>query len=167
MSMVAIGSQRSSRHPLDVVEEFILATEWVFERSSDDELTAEVKGRWCDYRLYFVWQPEVAALQFTCQFDLKTPEARVASVRELLGCINSRLWLGHFDIEPDDYTPIFRHAMLLRGTRGASPEQFEDLIDIALGESERYYPAFKFVIWGGKSPTEAIEAAILDTVGEA
>jgi hypothetical protein len=127
----------------------------------------EIQGRWCDYRLYFVWQPEVGALQFTCQFDMKVPGGRKAPVNELLAEVNNRLWLGHFDVEPDDHTPMFRHALLLRGQRGATIEQIEDLVEVALTESERYYPAFQFVIWGGKTARDAIEAAILDTVGEA
>ena len=57
--------------------------------------------------------------------------------------------------------------MLLRGGRGASVEQLEDLVDIALNECERFYPAFQFVLWGGKSPTEAIDAAVIETAGEA
>jgi len=62
---------------------------------------------------------------------------------------------------------VFRHTTLLRGAGGASVEQLEDLVDIALTECERYYPAFQFVIWGGKNPSQAIAAAMLDTVGEA
>ena len=62
---------------------------------------------------------------------------------------------------------MFRQTMLLRGSRGAAVEQLEDLVEIALSECERFYPAFQFVIWGGKSASEAVSAAILDTMGEA
>jgi hypothetical protein len=34
-------------------------------------------------------------------------------------------------------------------------------------ECERFYPVFQFVLWGGKSPAEAISAALIDTAGEA
>ena len=63
--------------------------------------------------------------------------------------------------------PIFRHTSLLRGAHGPSVEQLEDLVDIAITECERFYPAFQFVVWGGKPPREAIDAALLDCVGEA
>ena len=33
--------------------------------------------------------------------------------------------------------------------------------------AERYYPAFQFVVWAGKSAGEALEAVLLETVGEA
>ena len=61
----------------------------------------------------------------------------------------------------------FRHSVLLRGARGASVESLEDMMDIALTECERFYPAFQFVLWGGKRPAEALDAAMLDCAGEA
>ena len=42
-----------------------------------------------------------------------------------------------------------------------------DLLETAIGECERFYPAFQFALWGGKKPHEAMEAAMLETVGEA
>jgi hypothetical protein len=63
--------------------------------------------------------------------------------------------------------PMFRHTVLLRGAAGASVEQLEDLVDIARNECERFYPAFQFVLWAGRSASEAVELAMLDTVGEA
>ena len=86
---------------------------------------------------------------------------------EMLALANEKLWLGHFGLESDDGMPVYRHAILLRGAGGASAESLEDLVDIALTECERFFPAFQFVLWGGKSPAEALAAAMLDCVGEA
>lgn len=36
-----------------------------------------------------------------------------------------------------------------------------------IAEINRYFPVFQFVIWGGKSPSDAIEAAMLETIGNA
>jgi hypothetical protein len=63
--------------------------------------------------------------------------------------------------------PLFRHSLLLRGTSGLAVEQMEDLVDIAVAECERFYPSFQYVVWAGKTPQEALAAAILETVGEA
>ena len=41
------------------------------------------------------------------------------------------------------------------------------MIDSALTKCERFYPAFQFVLWGGKKPAEALEAAMLDCAGMA
>lgn len=167
MTALSIDTQGSTHNPLDMLEEMVVANEWPFDRVSEDEMVVEINGRWCEYRLYFMWQTEVSAMQFSCQFDMKVPAGRKAAVNELLGEINPKMWLGHFDVCLEQSTPMFRQTTLLRGARGASAEQLEDLMDIALSECERFYPAFQFVIWGGKSPAEAVSAAILDTVGEA
>jgi hypothetical protein len=98
---------------------------------------------------------------------MKVAERKRDAVYALLAMINERMWLGHFDLAGGEGLPAYRHAMLLRGGRGASVEQLEDLVDIALNECERFYPAFQFVLWGGKSPTEAIDAAVIETAGEA
>jgi len=47
------------------------------------------------------------------------------------------------------------------------PEQLNDLVEVAISESERFYPAFQYVVWAGKSPSDALTASILETVGEA
>lgn len=167
MTATAVDTITPTHNPLDTIEEIVVANEWPLDRSSEDEMIVEISGRWCDYRLFFVWQGEVSAMQFSCQFDMKVPPARRSALNDLLAEVNSRLWLGHFDICPDEHTPMFRQTTLLRGAPGASVEQLEDLVDIALSECERFYPAFQFVIWGGKSASKAVSAAILDTAGEA
>jgi len=167
MTAMTVETSTGTHNPLDIIEEIVIANEWPFERANEDEMIVEISGKWCDYRMFFVWQTEISAMQFSCQFDMKVPASRRPPVHELLAEINSRMWLGHFDVCTDEHTPMFRHTTLLRGARGASVEQLEDLVDIALSECERYYPAFQFVIWGGKSAQEAVDAAILDTVGEA
>ena len=156
-----------SGNPIDLVEEIVIANDWAHDRASEEELVVEISGRWCDYRLYFVWQEEICAMHFSCGFDMKVPKGRRGPVYELLALANEKLWLGHFDLSVEDNSPAFRHAVLLRGAAGASAEQVEDLVDIALSECERFYPAFQFVVWGGKSPAQAIALAMIDPVGEA
>jgi hypothetical protein len=167
MTFSATLEEESAANPLDLVEQFVTANDWPFDRRSDDEMAVEVPGKWCDYSLYFAWREDIGALHFTCAFDMKIQSAKKSHVHELLAMVNERLWLGHFGLWTEEGVPMFRHAVLLRGLGGASMEQIEDLVDIALSECERFYPAFQFVIWGGKSAQEAISAALLDTVGEA
>ena len=154
-------------NPLDIVEEIVAANQWPFDRTSEDELVVEITGKWCDYRLYFMWRDDLSALHFTCAFDARVPDTRRREVHDLLALINEKLWLGHFDVSLEECMPMFRHTVPLRGLSGASVEQLEDLVDSAFTECERFYPAFQFVIWGGKGAHEAIAAALFETVGEA
>ena len=68
---------------------------------------------------------------------------------------------------PEEAIPMYRHAVLTRGSFGLAGEQVEELIEVAMTECERFYPAFQFVVWGGKTAEEAVMAAMLETVGEA
>jgi hypothetical protein len=62
---------------------------------------------------------------------------------------------------------MFRHAFPLRGADCIEAQQIEDLLEIAITECEKFYPAFQYVIWGNKSPNEALEASILEPIGQA
>jgi hypothetical protein len=161
-----IERERSS-NPLDILEQIIAANEWAFERRSDGEMAAEAPGKWCDYGLHFSWSHEISAMSFTCAFDMKVPADKRDRLYELLALANDRLWIGHFGIEVEDGVPVFRHSVLLRGSPSASAESLEDMVDIAITECERFFPAFQFVLWGGKAPAEALAASMLDCVGEA
>ena len=90
-----------------------------------------------------------------------------AEIYELLALVNDSMWLGHFGIWESEGLPMFRHALPLRGAPFLAPEQVEDLLDVTISECERFYPAFQFLVWGGKNPSDALDAAIIETVGEA
>ncbi len=167
MTLLTASSPERAANPLDTVEQIIAANDWAFDRRSESEMAAEAPGKWCDYGLYFSWSHEISAMHFTCAFDLKVPERRRSALYELLALANERLWIGHFSMDSDDGMPVFRHAVLLRGAGSASSESLEDMVDIAITECERFFPAFQFVLWGGKAPADALQAAMLDCVGEA
>ena len=153
--------------PMDTIEHVIRSQGWRFSRVEDDEMAAEVQGRWCDYNLHFAYAGGVEAIHLTCAFDLRVPARKRQLVFELLALINDRMWLGHFSLWQVEGLPIYRHAIPLRGAEGLAPEQVEDLLDVAIAECERFYPAFQYLIWGGKTPGEAFDAAIIDPIGEA
>ncbi|MGI4943407.1 MAG: YbjN domain-containing protein [Janthinobacterium lividum] len=167
MSALAERHDTPAPNPLDVIEQVVAANDWAFDRRSDHEMAAEAPGKWCDYGLYFSWSSEISAMHFTCAIDMKVPERQRAALYELLALANERLWIGHFGMDSDDGMPLFRHSVLLRGATTASAESLEDMVDIAITECERFYPAFQFVLWGGKTPADALQAAMLECMGEA
>jgi hypothetical protein len=128
----------ASRNPIDLLEELVRANDWTFERPTETELMVEVEGRWCGYYL-------IGAVSFSCHFDQKVPTHSWPDIYQLIGRVNEALWLGHFDLTSDEGLVIYRHTVLLRGLRGASVEQLEDLVDAAVGECERFYPALQMV----------------------
>ena len=121
-------------NPLDLVEEIVSSNDWTFDRTSQEEILVEIAGRWSEYRLYFVWREELSLMQFCCVCEMRIAQGRRPAVNELLALVNDKLWLGHFGFSPEDNLLTFRQTVLLRGARGASVEQLEDLVDIAITE---------------------------------
>ena len=157
----------SAANPLDLVEQVISANDWAFDRRSDSDMAAEAPGKWGTYGLYFCWSYELSVMHFSCAIDLKSPAKHRVALFELLAKANEKLWIGHFGMDEETGMPIYRHSILLRGTQAASTESIEDLVDIAVTECERFFPAFQFVLRDGNSPDTALEAAMLECAGEA
>ena len=157
----------SPNNPLAVVEDVATDNNLSFERSGEDEITIISKGNWTDYQLSFTWMNEIEALHLACAFDMKIPEPRRAEVQRLIAAINEQLWVGHFDIWTHTGMIMYRQALVLPCRLPASTAQCETMLVSALHACERYYPAFQFVVWAGKSAAEAMSAAMFDTEGEA
>ena len=153
-------------NPVDLIEQVSNKHDWDFERSAEDELTMNVAGSWSDYHLSLNWRSDIEALHMACAFDLKVPDARLPEVYKLIAQINEQLWMGHFDLWTQDGILMFRHALMLNGTV-ATPSQCEALIGAALEACERYYQAFQYVVWAGKSASEALTGTMFETEGRA
>ena len=154
-------------NPVDLVERLASLNDWSFERSNDYEISLSIAGRWTDYQVSFQWMSELEALHLACAFDLKVPEARRPEVLKLLAMVNEQLWVGHFDLWSDEGMVMYRNALLLAGGATASGRQCEALLKSALEAAERCFPSFQYVIWGGKTAKDAIDATLFETVGEA
>lgn len=155
-------------NPIDSVEEVLHANNWTFNRTHNDELVVEVAGKSCGYRLFFVWQEDMNALQFGCHYDLNFAPRDKERAYNALPEINENLWLGHFDLPKDTAAPIFRYTCLLRNNGNLNiTETIEDMVEIALTQCEHYYPAFYLLANAANDlNTENISLALMQTVGE-
>ncbi|MEH6401871.1 MAG: YbjN domain-containing protein [Sneathiella sp.] len=168
MTTVDFSQEDFEEHnPLELVESIIVANNWAFERQGNNELTVGVEGNWCQYHLWFSWRPDISAVQFSCAYDLKIPSKKYSDIYELLARMNEQLFVGHFDTWRDEGMILYRHALLLNENFDVTSKQVEHLVEIGMGELEKFYPAIQFCLWGGCSPEEAIEAAMFETMGEA
>ena len=154
-------------NPIDVVEDVIHSKKWTFSRADDYELVAEIASEWCQYRLYFTWSEQIKAISFTITFDLKFPQNKFVEAQELLALINEKLWIGHFDITSKNGIPAYRHTVLSFPDNEMLHNQLEDLVDIAIYECEKYYPAFQLVLFEDSKPLKALEISTFQTIGQA
>ena len=166
MTELQIETDRAE-HPLDVVERLAALRDWIFDRAETDEMSVSVSGRWSEYHVAFTWIEDVEALHMACAFDLKVPDRRRPEVVQLISAVNEQLWVGHFDLWSTENVVMFRHALLLAGGADPTDGQCETMLRVAVEACERYFQAFQFVIWAGKSAREALDSVLFETEGEA
>lgn len=153
--------------PLDMLAALFEARGWATEHESEDEVCAEVKGNWTRYQLRGIWREEDHVLQLLVLPDIAVPDDKYGHVYEALGLINEQLWLGHFDIWSNNGMILYRHGLSLPSNGMLELDQAQLLVETALAEWDRFYPVFQFILWGDKSPKDALAAALIDTMGEA
>jgi hypothetical protein len=166
MSLIEFARGQQN-NPLDVVERMASGNNWPFERPGEDEIALVVTGKWTNYQVSFSWMGDIEALHLACAFDMKVPDLRLGDVQQLIALINEQLWIGHFDVWMQNGMVMFRHALVLAGGVSASSRQCEAVLGSGLDACERYFPAFQFVVWAGKSAREAMDSAMFETSGEA
>ena len=168
MSLSQIEAEAArTENPVDVIERLAALHNWTFDRDEEDEISIAVSGGWADYNIAFTWLQDMEALHVACAFDLKVPAARRTEVLSLVALVNEQMWIGHFDIWPSDGVIMFRHALLLAGGAELNGRQCESVLTSAVLACERYYQAFQFVVWAGKTGREALDTAMIETRGEA
>jgi hypothetical protein len=166
MPLATVSEPTPLEHPLDLLEQTVEDNGWPFERSGQDEINLTVAGRWCDYHFCFTWREELQSLHVSVSFDMRVPTGRRQEIVNLLARVNAQLWLGHFDLWAEDGMVLFRHVLIFPDSQ-ISVAQCEALLHLSVEACEHYYPAFQFVLWGGKTAQEAVAAALLEVAGQA
>ncbi len=153
--------------PIDTVEDVLSANNWKFDRINDEELLVDISGKTGSYKLFFIWQQDMSALQFCAQLNQDiTPGNRPTAQKAILK-LNEDLWMGHFDIPEVTGKPCFRHTALIPQTSRASVmDMIENLVDVALAQCERHYPLFALLASANDLDDQVLSLAVMDTVGE-
>ncbi|MEL6506460.1 MAG: YbjN domain-containing protein [Pseudomonadota bacterium] len=167
MSLELLETPVDGVDPLDLIEQVAVSLDLDCERVDDTELHVVTKGAWRDTGIWFTWRPELSTLQLGAPLDLKVPEARMADAFRLVGHVNERLWIGHYDLWSEDQSVVYRNAAVLPENGYLDPQQAEILIKATAEAVERFFPAFNFLIWGEKSPEDALQSAMFETQGSA
>ena len=90
-------NDRDDEPPVDTLEAYFEAHDWVHDRVSDDEIVATVPGSWTQYELRGVWREDDRVLQFLALPDIRVAADKRTAVYETIGLINEQLWIGHFE----------------------------------------------------------------------
>lgn len=165
--MTSFQTVKDEHNPLDCVEDVLSAHNWQFSRMTEDELVVSVSGKSGQYRLFFIWQEDMSALQFCVQYEMMISSNNTPSARLAIAEINEGLWMGHFDLPKDTGTPTYRYTSLLRTlSHEAILDMVEDMVDISLAQCERYASVFALLSGVPDVNDQNLSLALMDTAGE-
>lgn len=154
-------------HPIDIVEHLAEHRDWDFDRIGDDQIAMAVEGQWRTYSITTAWSGFDETLRMVCTFEMDPPEDQVEGLYELLNLINDQCWAGAFTYWPEQKLMVYRYGLVLSGGQVASADQIDTVIGAAVMSAERYYPALQLLVWGGRSPRDAMQVAIAEAYGRA
>jgi hypothetical protein len=154
-------------HPIDIVEHLAAHHDWEFDRIGDDQIAMAVEGQWRTYSITLAWSGYDETLRMVCTFEMEPPEQRLPQLYHLLNDVNDQCWAGAFTYWGEQKLMVYRYGLLMSGGQGVSPEQIDTLLAATVMNAERFYPAFQLVVWGDKTPGEAMQVAIAEAYGRA
>ena len=154
-------------HPIDIVESLATHNEWDFDRIAEDQIAMAVEGQWRTYSITLAWSGYDETLRMVCTFDLEPPEEKCPDLFALLNDINDQCWAGAFTYWAEQKLMVYRYGLVLAGGQVASADQIDTMIAAAVMSAERYYPALQMLIWGNRTPAEAMQVAIAEAYGRA
>ncbi|MFX0543769.1 YbjN domain-containing protein [Roseovarius sp. S4756] len=154
-------------HPIDMVENLAEHNDWQFDRVGDDQIAMAVEGQWRTYSITLAWSAYDETLRMVCTFELDPPGEKLPVLYEALNEVNDQCWAGAFTYWSEQKLMVYRYGLLMSGGQVASPEQIDSIITAAVLNAERYYPAFQLVLWGDRTPRDAMQVAIAEAYGRA
>jgi hypothetical protein len=154
-------------HPIDIVESLAEHNDWQFDRVGDDQIAMAVEGQWRTYSITLAWSPHDETLRMVCTFEMDPPSEKMPALFEALNEVNDQCWTGAFTYWREQKLMVYRYGLLMSGGQEASPEQIGAIITEAVRNAERYYPAFQLVVWGDRTPRDAMQVAIAEAYGRA
>jgi len=154
-------------HPIDIVENLANYHEWDFDRISDEQIAMAVEGQWRTYSITLAWSAYDETLRLICTFDMEPPEDKLPGLYQLLNDVNDQCWAGAFTYWSEQHLMVYRYGLVLSGGQTATPEQIDTMITAAVMSAERYYPALQLLVWGDRTPREALQVAIAEAYGRA
>ena len=154
-------------HPFDGVEDLLNAQNLSFQRLTDDELFIEYRGRFGLYRMIFVWNDELGALQFCSQLDVQVTDANTDKALAIVAEINTNSWIGHFDLPHDNNIPTYRHTQLLRHDNTEYALNYiTDMMDIAVAQCDKHYATFMTLAGNDSVQHDDLFFAMMPTAGQ-
>ena len=156
----------SKFHPINLLEEIIIAKNWVFERPIENEIYVEVPTKYSNLIVQVTWLQNKSRIEIKSFFYNKMDFSNNAEIYKLLNLINNRIDYGHFIINERSY-PTFKNSIIVKDPKNINFDLLREVLNYAILESERFFPVLQLVLWSGKKAEEAVMFFDFKTEGKA
>ncbi|MCM1323492.1 MAG: YbjN domain-containing protein [Acetobacter sp.] len=153
-----VAIEQDMYNPIDTIENIFARDNISFDRRKDNELVAEVLGKWDNMLVFFAYEEHLRCLHISCLLNIETSTVDRGKMFELLALLNENLWLGHFSYWSEQKMPIFKHSIILQDTEELFTSKISKIIELSIMECERVYPIFNAVMRQNVAPMQALYA---------
>lgn len=151
-----VAVEQNLYNPIDTIENIFVRDNVSFDRRKDNELVAEVLGKWDNMLVFFAYEEHLRCLHISCLLNIETASVDRSKMFELLALLNENLWLGHFSYWSEQKMPIFKHSIILQDEEELFTSKISKIIELSIMECERVYPIFNAVMRQNISPVQAL-----------
>ena len=151
-----VAIKQNLYNPLDTIENIFIRENINFDRRKDNELVAEVLGKWDNMLVFFAYEEHMRCLHISCLLNIESSAVDRSKMFELLAMLNENLWLGHFSYWSEQKMPIFKHSIILQDEEELFSDKIAQIIELSIMECERVYPIFNAVMRQDVSPSQAM-----------
>ena len=130
--------------------------DWKYEVVDEARIRFGVKMNNASYKALVRFQPEKDLISLFIYYPFEVPENRRLEVAEVVTRMNYGLSFGWCEMDLKDGETRFR-SFLAVDDAPFYPNQFKTILNTGFSTTDKYYPAFMGVLFGGKTPQAAIE----------
>ncbi|MBR2274165.1 MAG: YbjN domain-containing protein [Alphaproteobacteria bacterium] len=145
-------------NPIDTIEYLFARDNVACDRRGENELVAEILGKWDNMLIFFAYEEHLRCLHLSCLLNMQSTSFDRSKMFELLALLNENLWLGHFSYWSEQKMPIFKHSLILQDNEELFTGKICKIIELAVMECERVYPIFNAVMQQNIDPNQAMYA---------
>ncbi|MCY4006984.1 MAG: YbjN domain-containing protein [Rhodobacteraceae bacterium] len=166
MYQAGFEAEKDLVHPVDLAQAVAIESGWPFRRDEEDQLLIEYEGNWRIYSLSVSLLEDMEILLVRAGFSFKLNEDNSAPVLQVVNYANQICPVGAFTLHCSEESMVFGTGQTITGEGHLTSQQLTRLIEICIAQCERFYPAFQAAILGVGDVQSAIEAAVLEPIGE-
>lgn len=137
------------------------------DRVDDNEVLMVLQGHKSKYCLVVLSHLEYDLLHFSCDMNIRFPKSAYNVVAQAVVKVNQRIWLGHFDVFPENRKIVFTLAIPFISALVEDDLVVEAAINLVATECDRFYDYFSMIAKGHCSCDDLFDAMFMDPLGEA